>query len=322
MRRLFPLAIFIFFLAGLIWAQDLTQRREALRELTLRAEDMDPKALFDLARLHESGYDSIEVDSARSHALYLLSAAAGYAPARNIVGFKYYNGEGFRHDIDSALYWINLAAETGDLTAISNLGFLLSQSEDIPHDYARAKKYLTIAAEGGVPSALSQLGDFKRMGLGEATDTAGAIRLYEEAAEAGVPDAQLKLLAMMGHKWKELPSDSALKLGIRYYTGALPVAGVDLLERAALDSIPKALALLGDAYSRGVGVAYDHQKSIDYFYAAALKGDHSAQFILAELLDFFPDAIEAGSSQYLHEQAAKGGILDADSAYNLLFSLP
>ena len=335
MRRFLPFFLLVTFLAGCLWAEEnIPPVRTALRQLVSRADSGDAKALYNLATLHDTGYDSIPVDSARSTALYRLSAEKGYAPARNFLGFRYYNGDFVKKDIDSALYWIRLAADDGDITAASNLGYLLSQSEDIPHDYKEAIKWIEKAANASFPSAISQLADMKRLGLGCVADTLQAVELYEKASDAGIGDAQLKLLAMMGYKWKELPGDSALNLGLKYYTGNLPIAGVDLLETAAMYEIPQANALLGDAYSRGIGVPYDHRKSLDYFFKGALGGNPSAQYIIAELLDFFPDDIpsdsifglenlnDVGNAQFWYEKAREQGIENADAAYERLFSLP
>lgn len=323
MKRIVPF-IFIFpFLCGAILGQHSNKDiKIALHRLIEKADSGDPRSLYELARLHDTGFDSIEKDTARSNALYILAAEKGYSAARNIVGFRYYNGEGLTQDVDSALYWIRLAAEEGDATAASNLGYLLSQSDKIPHDYTEAAKWLTKAAELKVPSALSQLGDLKRYGKGGVPDTIGAVSLYEEAAIQGDPDAQLKLLSMMGYKWKALEPDSALKLGLRYYIGNAPLAGVDLIEQAAVQKNPKALALLGDAYSKGLGVNYDYQKSIEYFYQAAIAGDPSAQFIIAELLEIFPDAVEESDASFWYSKAAEAGITDSKTAYDFLFALP
>lgn len=323
MKRFIPFFILALALGGCVWAQDtMKDAAEALRQLFARASEEDPKALYELARLYDTGYDTIPADKSKSNSLYLKAAEKGYAPARNILGFRYYQGEGLSKNIDSALYWIRLAAEDGDLTAASNLGYLLSQSEDVPHNYAEAALWLGKAADASIPSALSQLGDLKRLGLGVEPDTLEAVSLYERAIQAGVTDAQLKLLAMMGYKWKELPADSALVLGLRYYAGSAPIAGVDLLEQAASAGNPQALALMADAYSRGIGVGYDHKKSMEYFYKAAQAGNPSAQFIIAEYLEFFPDAIPEESPRYWYDKAADAGILDSEKAYQSLFSFP
>ena len=312
MRRLFPFIIFITLLGGILWAQNNSSRlQDALNELQTRADSDEPKALFELARLYENGYDSIAPDSMKSEELYIKSAILGYPPAMNLIGYRHFN----RQDTGSAIFWIKKAADAGDATAFSNLGYLYTQFEK----YAEAEQWLEKAVEAGVPSAISQLGDFKRMGLTSSSDTIAAIALYDRAIEAGDWDSQYKLLAMMGHKWQVLPGKEALKLGIKYYKGYAPVAGVELLEIAARDSVPQAMGLLGDAYSRGIGVEYDPAKALQYFHDAALAGNAPSQFLIAELLDFFPDEFDE-DADYWREKAEAEGIKDADAAYKALFT--
>lgn len=272
---------------GCIWAQEeVSSRRLALRQLVEKADSGDAKALYDLARLHESGYDSIPVDSLRSATLYFKSAEKGYAPAMNYIGFRYYTGNGFSQDLDSALYWIRKAANMGDATAAANLGYLLTESKEIAYDEGEAVKWLTLATE------------------------------------AGVPEAQMKLVELKREVWEGLPVDSVMAIGEEYYFGRAPIAGVALLVIASEKGNSKATALLGDAYSKGVGVAYDHQKSIDYFYKAANEGDPSAQFIIGELLEIFPDAIpDSQGAEYWYEKASQGGVKDSEEAYERLIRI-
>lgn len=266
-------------------------RREAVRKLAARAERGDAKALYDLASLHDRGYDSIPVDSARSTALYRLSATAGYPRAQNYLGFRYFRGEFVRQDVDSALYWLSKAAENGDISAANNLGYLLTESDIIPHDYEEAFRWFSKGAEAGLPESESQLADLYRQGLGIAADTVKATELYTMAIEGGLQDAELKLLSMMWRKWETLEPDSAFILGRYYYTHHAPTAGVCLLKTAEKGDIPDALALLGDAYSKGSGTAYNHEMGRLYFLRAAMLGQRDAQRIIGEMLDIFPDAL-------------------------------
>lgn len=264
------------------------------------------------------------------------AALSGSSEAQNYLGFRFYNGNDVEQNVDSALYWIGKAAENGNVKAAGNLGYLLSHAPDVPHDYDKAFLWLKIAADASLPQSFTQLGDLYRQGLGCETDTLKAIEFYEKGINAHVADAELRLLAMMGYKWKELPLDSAFSLGYRYYTKGAPIAGVDLLENAASQGSVKAMALLGDAYSRGIGVPYNHDISVDYFTKAAMLGNPSAQYILAELLDIFPDILdektessldlmpdietqELNSAIYWYEMAKKQGVEDAETAYRLLF---
>lgn len=297
----------------------------------------DGKELFDQARRYETGQDTAERAPDKSFALYRRSALAGYAPAQNYLGFLYY-GRTEDRNIDSALYWIEKAALAGDITAAGNLGYLLSQAPDIPHDYTKAVKWLEIAADKGLPAAFIPLADMKRRGEGTETDTTAAVVLYEKAMKAGVPDAQYLLRDMMKEKWQRLPGDSALHLGQKYYFGGGVAAAIPLLKRATEDKEPLAFTIMGDAYSKGLGVIYDYPEAIRMYLTGALLGQPSAQFILAETLDFFPDAVTEDdlkeilgkescnfdltlllTPQYWYEKAAEKGITDADSAFrNLL----
>lgn len=316
----------IILLLGLATVPEISKQRLAVRDVAAKAAEGDAKALYDLAMLHDMGYDSIPVDSVRSTLLYRLSAESGYAPAQNYLGYRYFNGEAVRQDVDSALYWMAKAAGNGDAKAANNLGYLLANSEKVTRDYPQAIYWLTKAADAGLPAGMSQLADLYRMGHGCTPDTARAEALYTKAIQAGLHDAELKLLAMKGNQWLILSPDSALVLGKYHYSHGAPTIAVTLFENAAgykdskcppasekgissnevnqtdaqnpsnyvaYNAATKALALLGDAYSRGLGVEYDHDRSVALFYEAALRGDPSAEFVIAELLDIFPDALDS-----------------------------
>lgn len=368
-QRTISIALMAMF--AFIAVAELTVSREhrAVKEVVAKAAMGNPKALYDLAILHDMGYDSIPVDSTRSTVLYRLSAEAGYPPAQNYLGFRYFNGEAIRQDVDSALYWMAKAAGNGDTKAANNLGYLLANSDKVSRDYPQALYWLSKAAEAGLPAGASQLADLYRQGLGCQPDTARAESLYVKAIQSGLRDAELKLLAMKGKAWETLPADSMLSLGKYHYTHGAPIIGVTLFVdiiksnenkgrinenefsgkemavSAEKDNVlAKAYALLGDAFSRGIGVEYNHEGSIQLFLQAALLGEPSAQFVIAELLDIFPDALSSipdvsedsiaelstivpalrdldeknKTAAYWYEQAAAKGITDAATATSRL----
>ena len=319
-RRALPFLLIFLLLTGTVTSEEVTRKRLALRELVNKANAGDPKSLYDLASLHDVGYDSIPIDSARSTALYRLSATKGYSRAENYLGFRYFKGEFVAQNIDSALFWITKAADDGDISAANNLGYIFMESDVVSRDYPKAAFWLKKAADAGLPQAESQLADLYRHGLGVAADTTVAVTLYNRAINKGLRDAELKLMSMMGKKWEKLSSDSAVVLGRYYYTHRAPVIGIMLFENAAKNDNPDALALLGDAYSKGNGVDYNHDISIDFYLRAAELGNPSAQFVIAELLDIFPDALpdSVPPAQYWYERAASAGIKDADSATRFL----
>lgn len=328
------LIYYIILLLGVAAMPEVSKQRLAVREVAQKASSGDAKALYDLAMLHDMGYDSIPVDSVRSTILYKLSAERGYAPAQSYLGYRYFNGEAVRQDVDSALFWMAKGAGNGDVKAANNLGYILANSELVTRDYPQALYWLTKAADAGLPAGLSQLADLYRRGLGCEADTARAESLYVEAIHKGLRDAELKLLAMKGRQWETLSADSALSLGKYHYSHGAPVIAVTLFENIiagkggseSTGEMAKALALLGDAYSRGMGVEYDYARSTSLFYEAALRGDPSAEFVIAELLDIFPDALDSittdpdqTNASYWYEKAASEGITDAATATARLF---
>lgn len=294
MRRLLAAAAAIAAITG--WGSAPAQRpdmAEALRELGLRADSGDPQALYSLAMLHERGYDSIRPDTALSVSLLRRAAAAGYAPAQSYLGFLFHEGKGIAADSDSAIFWISRAAEQGDAKAASNLGFLLLEGKRLVRDCEEGAYWLGKAADAGLPVAMSQLGDLYRDGTGVERDTARAAALYADAAREGLRDAEWKLIDMMRPRWERLAPDSAARLGIEYYTGGLPKSGVMLMETGSGARSPEAELLLGDAYGKAYGVAYDHDLSLCHYVAAAAYGSDAARRILDELLQTFPDALKA-----------------------------
>lgn len=300
--------------------------RRAFRQFERRAENGDAEAQYRLATVLETGWDSVPADSVRALELMRRSAQAGFPPAMNYLGYLY--GKGYKvgdrelipEDRDSSVMWLRRSADAGDPRAVSNLAYLLlndtvSALSSEAHPRTRAYNdsiafvYLQKGASAQIPTAFSMLGDMYRDGRWVKRDTLKATANYEAALERGLGDAESRLIALMGHRWQRLPQDSAFNLGLRYYTGYAPGAGVLLLERAA--EIPdttgisaRAMALLGDAYSRGVGVKYSHDKSLEYFARAALAGNPSAMYILAETLEVFPDVLQDLPSDLFNHPAA------------------
>lgn len=310
-------------------ADSVTAQRKALRSLVARAGHGEPDALFHLARLHEQGYDSIPVDTLRAVSLYRRSAEAGYAPAENYYGFLMYKGIGMPKDTRAGIDWIAKAAAQGNATAANNLGFLLLEGDGMTPRPEQAVYWLRRANENGVPEAAAMLGDLYREGRGVEQDSLKAVALYNEAILAGLRDAQLKLLNMQGPEWEKLPAAEKTAYGRFYYTHGAPSLGVWFFERAAAEDDPEAMALMGDALTRALGAAYDHDRALDYYYRAARAGNAPAQFVLGELLEFFPDSLDVlpyadeipddhRSGSYWLQLARQAGISDAESATRAL----
>ena len=300
--------------------------RDAVRSLSRKAAEGDPLSLFRMAMLYERGYDSIPADSLKALEMYRLAAEGGYLPAMNQLGFLLMNSDGPDASRREGLRWIEKAAIQGDLKAASNLGWLLMQGDLVDKDYDKALFWLRKGADGGLPVAMSMLGDLYREGRGVPADSTAADSLYRAAFEHGLRDAGYKLADMYESRIQYLTPDSCVIRGRYFYLRGIPSEGVRYFRIAANAGHPTALALIGDAYARAMGVAYDHELSNLYFTRAAMAGDPSAAFFIGELLEMFPDALDTIPSlpspapAFWFDRAAAGGVTDAEAASRRLLT--
>lgn len=330
MRKL--LLIFPLLMAAMLMAafRSPEERAEAVRDVESRAEAGDPEALYQLALLYEKGFDSIPADSVKFISYLTDAAEKDWLPAQNYLGYLLLrDGRG-----KEGLHWIERAAIAGDAKAQGNLGFLLLDDGEasqnvrlgIVADNEKAAFWLQRAAAAGVATASSMLGDLYRDGRSVPQDSLQAATCYYAAIDAGLADAAYKLEAMEGKQWEQLAPADQLRLGLYLYTHRVPDLAIPVFQRLADggSSVPRdirsaSLALLGDAYTRALGVGYDHDRSLEYYFRAAELGNAPAQFVISELLEIFPDALDELSTApptagQLREAAARGGITSAEEA--------
>lgn len=295
----------------------------------------DARSLFELGRSLETGSDTTAPDSAAALLLITQAADSAYPPALNYLGFKYYMGHGVKRDTDKAIDLIEQAAMADDAMAASNLGWLLTEGTGVRHDLPKAAFWLRRATDQGNPAAMSQLADMYRLGRGLPADTAAAISLYEDSFNSGYAPAARTLAAMMGKKWQELPDDSLASLASRYYASRAPEIGVKLYEslsrRDSSSLRPIALMMLADAHSRALGTHYSYKTANSLIIEAAFAGDPTAEYIIAEQLEIFPDYLaapelrhipgadildqpQAATAAFWYERAAEKGVTDARTA--------
>lgn len=179
----------------------------------------------------------------------------------NLLGFRYYTGRGVPANKDSALFWLNRAARGGSAEALSNLGCLYADGELGPGRDSLAISLLTCASDRGVPEAAVRLSRFYLEGRSVAADTARAERLLAHAAQAGLHDAVPRLFAV---------EDPCL---------------------AARRGDTLVLTVMADALAFGRGVPRDPGRAFMLYLQSALAGHSRSRRIVAEHIEFFPDAL-------------------------------
>lgn len=294
----------------------------ALALISFAEERNEPaEILYRKAYAIEIGNDSIPGDIKKAIPLYIRSAEAGYAPAQSYLGYCYYNGNGIERQPHLGVDWIEKAAMQGDIKACNNLGWLLANGEEFVRDYSKAAYWFGKAADAGLPMAQSQLADLYKEGRGVETDTLVARNLYIKAIAGGLADAERKLLAMDYNRYLTLSADSATIKGVDFYKRRAYSISATLFEMAVEKGSALAKFWLAESYTHGRGVEYDFDKALDWYYQAACEGIASAQYIVAETLEMFPDAIPQDSHgpKYWLEKANQSGIFSAEDAYSVMF---
>lgn len=337
MRRIIPILMCLTALA----AVSQTGTREALRTLCSDAAKGNATAIYHLARLHDTGYDSIPKDSIRAISLFRQAAEKGYAPAQNRLGYHLLHAQEQDTRLEG-IEWLEKAAMQGDHTAESNLGWLLLGNEGVERNLDNARFWLERAAAAEVPAAQGMLAQIlSAPNPPIAPDTLRAAALYEASINGGILSNTLPLIDLMREHWRRLTPAKALSTGLRFFRGRAPIIGVILFEQIT-DTTPhpptsdiqanpaesniqanpskgedtpfssdeerevyaEALYRLGDAYGRAVGVAYDPQHSLQYYYRAAVAGNAAARKIIAQLLDQYPDALDTLTTDPDHRSAS------------------
>lgn len=323
------LSILMSLLVGAsVWGQSMDLVSGPIARMHSMAEKGNASAMFSLGRLYEQGYGSIKADSAKSIDYYIKAAEHGHLQALNLVGYRFCKGEGVPKDFNRGIAYIAQAAEKGDAAGLNNMGYFLLINGGPQKNDTLAAGYLRKAADKDLPVAMTQLADLYAIGRGVEKDTAEALHLYDKALMQGFVKAAPKLYDLGRKYWVNLPADSLLALGCRYYTTMAPQLGLMLLRPLADAENPHALAIMADASAKGSGTQYNHDLSVELFYLAAKGGNPSAQFILGELLESFPDSlknIDAAAEDsgrpavYWLDKAREQGITDADTAYMRLY---
>jgi len=264
---------------------------------------------------------SMERDSlAPAVELYRQAADSGYAPAQNYLGFLYFQGHGVSQNTDSALYYISLAADADYPQACNNMAWLWISGPGMKHDVRKGAYWLQRASDLGHAPSMLQLAQLLLRDT-VLCDTVRIRSLAFAAAGKGLPEAGNLLWRIDSAMYAEMPVDSLFRYAAEYYHRGAAIPAMKLLHR--LPEHPGAVLLRADAASRGYGVPYDYENAMTLFYKAACMGEPSAQFIVAEMLEVFPDAFPQdtiGAGRW-YERAAEQGITDARMAARRIHNL-
>jgi TPR repeat protein len=89
---------------------------------------------------------------------YRLAAEQGHAGGQDLLGTRYYEGDGVLQDYGEAVQWFRLSAEQGYAAAQGSLGECYHLARGVPRDYGESVRWYRPAADQDFAPAQTMLG--------------------------------------------------------------------------------------------------------------------------------------------------------------------
>ncbi len=170
---------------------------------------------------------------------------------------------------DTALRWMQGAAELGLAQAQAVLGQWLLDGHGQPRDAAKALFWFLRAAQQGHAMGMNMAGRCHEQGWGTAPDPGKAAHWYRLAADLALPEARYNLANLL-----------ASGQGVAQDHGQ----ALALYQQAAEQGYAKAFAKLGRYHEDGLGVPRDPAMAFLCYQRGAKGGDFRGQFCYAGML--------------------------------------
>ncbi|WP_040690881.1 tetratricopeptide repeat protein [Providencia burhodogranariea] len=159
------------------------------------AKKNNPQALYLLGYQAATGmYDNVNYQQAYQY--FSRSAQLAFSPAQNSLGMLYLHGQGVKKDVPSAIKWLTLASEQGEISAQFNLALIYARGDGVPADQAKACRWFIKAAQHGNPDAQYASGACYQYGMGVTQDDQKALYWYKLAASQRHDRAEKKVLIL------------------------------------------------------------------------------------------------------------------------------
>ena len=283
---------------------------ETLSELQQRAESGDSDAQYDLAMRYWEGKEGAPKNDSKAFYWVKKAAEQGDAYAQSWVGYFYENGYGTARDFGEAAYWYRRSADQGNRFSQNNLGECYYYGRGVERNYEKAASWYKKAADQEFPSACYNLGWCYENGEGVASNRSLAISYYRKAAASGNENARQRLsklgLSADGSSTTSASTASSSSsssgshvdpstlanaqsgidvsqfvVGQQYFDDGNYEQAVYWWRQAAKQGYGKASLMLGNCYSKGVGVERNVTTAAHWYTEAANQGEKKGCFELA-----------------------------------------
>lgn len=154
-------------------------------------------------------------------------AARGDSTLCNMMGSKYFYGDGFKKNFRIAVCYFERAAKQKDAVALNFLGVMYRKGLGVVVDLGKSFNYFSEAAQQNLPDAQYNLGQVYRLGLGIPINLILARQWIELSAKAKAPVPKAFLILAKLHRAAIMPD-------------ADPILAIEFFRRAAMLEIESA----------------------------------------------------------------------------------
>lgn len=166
-----------------------------MSDLLKAADGGDMKAHLVVAYRYLDGKGGAEKNRLLAMRHLRIAAEGGQVAAMTRLAFIYDAGEGVEKDRKKALKYFLKAATAGDEAACHRLGMIYLEGDGAIKDYETAVKWFKVSADVGSIRTKKQLALMYQQGLGVTLDLAQSFKLYLESAMSGDRESQLIIAA-------------------------------------------------------------------------------------------------------------------------------
>lgn len=237
----------------------------------LLAERGDAVAMRELFGLYDTGKNpdgtaaTVKKNHAEAVRLYTPLAENGDADAQNTLGFMHLKGKGIPKDRDTAVRYLEAAADRGCMQAACRIAMMYDEGLcGTPADLGKAVEWYTKAADGGYVDAQFALSGILFLQDTEYFRPEDARRYLTMAADNGHPDGMHQLGLMYCYGANGFDSD--------------PQKGAAYLEKACRAGVQQAMIDYANMRFEGQLIQEDMSVSAEWFSRAAEMGSGIAQY--------------------------------------------
>lgn len=247
--------------------QNIQKAREYFDQAVANVRADDGSSMKDIGMAYRIGRGV--VPDIQKAAFWLERAAnVGQIEALKQYAEMIYLGAVAKRPPKEAIPLFEQAASQGSFDALYSLGQAYSSGDAVPIDYFKAAGYYRRAANAGNADAIRELGLMTLAGFGVQQDEAAGVALLKQAVDAGSVIAMLDLANYYRFGNEHNPN----------WAEAMRWLG-----KAEAAGNPDASFLLGDAYMKGTGVAQSRDRAVSHWRTAAAKGHHFAKISLEQM---------------------------------------